>query len=352
MNDMRLANVQALRGVAALLVVLFHSRHLYGDFSGVLLPLQWIANAGYTGVDLFFAISGFIMWHTCHRLQAEPRVAGLFLLRRCVRIFAGYWPALLLTVAVFWLAGWAFPSDVNWRNTILLTTIKLKQLAIPYSWSLTFELYFYALFAVILLMSPRRRLLGVLLFAALIMLGKWVLTHWFLIGYINRLFYHPLMLEFLWGMLAWQLVMRCTSRSIWVLVYCTVLALLVFGSPAEDANVLWRVMTTGTGLAGVLALACWLEKQGTVAPGWMVAWGDASYAVYLLHFLAISIVERTGCLSLLMDWPLWLREVCWLSGLAGFCLFCLLFFRTVERPLYRRLSRGLHRRAAVPLDAG
>lgn len=350
MSDLRLANVQALRGMAALLVFLFHSRHLYDALSGTVLPLQWIANAGYIGVDLFFAISGFIMWHTCRQLPASTRVARAFLLRRGIRIFAGYWPVLLLTTVVFYVAGWSFTPDVNWFHSVWLTSIKLKQLAIPYSWSLTFELYFYLLFAAVLLQVPSRRLWCVLGFALLVAGLKWVLSHWFLIGYVNRLFYHPLMLEFLLGIGVWQLVMRQWPHGLWLVLYGLVLVLLASGV-AQEYNILRRVLTTGVGCAGLLALACWLEQQGRVAPRWLVAWGDASYTVYLLHFLAISLVEQTGWVSWFMGASLWLCELAWWLFVVGFCLFCLLFFRAVERPLYRRLSRRMPRPVTVTLDA-
>src|SRR4051812_30753120 len=86
--------VQMLRGVAALLVVFAHIapqiEHLHG-------PVPAWLDKGHFGVDIFFVISGFIIWTSS---QAEHVTPGDFLLRRLIRVVPLYWIATGLVTAV------------------------------------------------------------------------------------------------------------------------------------------------------------------------------------------------------------------------------------------------------------
>jgi len=87
----RLAQLDALRGVAALLVVGFHYTtrfdQLYGHAGEPLLSLPW----GHYGVNLFFMISGFVIFMTLERTQR----ATDFVVSRFSRLYPAYWGALL-----------------------------------------------------------------------------------------------------------------------------------------------------------------------------------------------------------------------------------------------------------------
>ncbi len=78
-------SIQYLRALACIAVVVFHATE---DLGGVF-------NIGQTGVDLFFVISGFIMWSITEHRETAP---GNFLLRRVVRIVPLYW---LITLLIF-----------------------------------------------------------------------------------------------------------------------------------------------------------------------------------------------------------------------------------------------------------
>src|SRR6185436_2658128 len=82
----RLANIQALRAVAVLLVVAVHmfanEQRAAGD---PILP-AWFYH-GVSGVDLFFVISGFIMFWISRDQHGRAEAAGSFLFARAARIF-------------------------------------------------------------------------------------------------------------------------------------------------------------------------------------------------------------------------------------------------------------------------
>src|SRR6185295_4385717 len=84
----RLRNIQALRFAAAFAVVLFHLTFLYFDVAAM-AALSWLRHVGWAGVDIFFVISGFIIYSVTARLDwsaGAPRIAAVFLARRIVRI--------------------------------------------------------------------------------------------------------------------------------------------------------------------------------------------------------------------------------------------------------------------------
>ena len=115
------------------------------------------------GVDLFFIISGFIMFHTTSETFCQPNASRSFIRRRVIRIVPLYW---LYTTGVVLLLAFAprlFAStQFDWLNVIssyffLLSKNSAGQIGtvMQTGWTLCFELYFYLLFA-ILLNFPRK----------------------------------------------------------------------------------------------------------------------------------------------------------------------------------------------------
>lgn len=160
--------VQYLRALAAIAVVVFHAAERYGvDFS-----------QGARGVDVFFVISGFIMWTVTTGRPATP--AG-FLLDRVRRIVPLYWVATFVLIGAT-LLGVA-PTG---QNDLSLGSVLKSLLFIPYvgagavhawpilgpGWTLNFEMFFYGVFALFLFAPARLRLLGLTAtFSGLILLG-------------------------------------------------------------------------------------------------------------------------------------------------------------------------------------
>jgi peptidoglycan/LPS O-acetylase OafA/YrhL len=94
--------VQALRGFAALWVVLFHAaegKHLESIRAST--P-TWLFNAvfewGHYGVSIFFALSGFVIAHSLRNASATPRYVGKFIVRRSIRLDPPYWATIALMI--------------------------------------------------------------------------------------------------------------------------------------------------------------------------------------------------------------------------------------------------------------
>lgn len=160
-SNRRLDWLQALRGVAALGVVASHGAvYLAPDVHD-----RWLVDAlnhlG-SGVDLFFVISGFIMVHTTINDPGGFRSAVRFAAKRVQRIWPAY--AVLTLVVGFAGFGWRLIGDDATRLTLIKSllfvpasydTLFAGQIIGP-GWTLGFEVYFYAVFAVSLLFARWR----------------------------------------------------------------------------------------------------------------------------------------------------------------------------------------------------
>ena len=94
-------NIQALRGIAALMVVVYHARPHFSAM-GLSNPIyESIANFGFIGVDIFFVISGFVMAKTT--VDKKPSINALtkHLYKRFSRIFLGFWPIFILALLYY-----------------------------------------------------------------------------------------------------------------------------------------------------------------------------------------------------------------------------------------------------------
>src|SRR5664279_2878735 len=95
MTNHKLAWIQVLRGLAAVMVLMFHARpHL--NISSLTAPFSHYFDYGFSGVDIFFVLSGFVVYKSSLR----KITAKAFVWNRLSRIYAGYWPVFLIFVCI------------------------------------------------------------------------------------------------------------------------------------------------------------------------------------------------------------------------------------------------------------
>lgn len=100
--------LQYLRGIAALLVVLLHAKVAVNHFvpsSKLLLPDEGFIEFGKYGVDIFFVISGMVMYLTMGKSMKSDRGIGNFIIKRLIRVVPAFWMALGLYGAAMLFAG-------------------------------------------------------------------------------------------------------------------------------------------------------------------------------------------------------------------------------------------------------
>jgi peptidoglycan/LPS O-acetylase OafA/YrhL len=340
-----LVNIQWLRFVAAFAVVLYHAAPLWPDAPG------WVAAAGavgFAGVDVFFVISGFIVWYTTQGASgSEPAMA--FLKRRFARIYAGYWPYLGLTMLLLWWFDPARWAGCDLLGSLFLLPIPIASRVLPVSWTLTYELYFYLLFFSLLWLPERIRrrvliLLGAMVLAAMMIgIAMSSLGLGFATGLPRGLrpLLSPYLLEFLAGTFIGRLHGLGVRRGSGAAMTTGVLLFTVGGwynlefpgSLEGGLHVIERVACFGPAAALLVYAALSLEAQGHSlgsAPGELL--GGASYSLYLAHTPLIGLF---GWLGLGALFPTVGVTPVLLGWLGVILLYSVWQYQQVEAPCYR-----------------
>jgi exopolysaccharide production protein ExoZ len=332
-----LVHIQILRFFAAFAVIAFHAWGVLPD--GFKVPESAIAFAlsyGGHGVDLFFVISGFIIFHATHRVHLTP---AQFLRRRVERIVPLYFFAIfavtMLAVALpatFGTPGWFSPRHI--LKSLAFIAFTDGEMPVVYvGWSLEYEMYFYL--AVALTMALTRDVWRniVLMFSALAIVGRIPGVDTALGNY--AFFTDPLILEFVFGVIVGMVFANGrTSWPISVAAACAIAALLVT-DPAS------RVIVSGIPSACLVAVAAFFSARRT-DPSWpelaLARLGDASYSLYLAQVNTVSLTTAFVVALVPAISPLALVLVT--SGIV--VAFGLALNILVERPLLS-LARGLGR---------
>jgi peptidoglycan/LPS O-acetylase OafA/YrhL len=295
-----LGSVQMLRGLAALAVALAHL-HAVEKFLGDARLLGSWAQAGFGGVDLFFVISGFVMVWTTAGAQGRADVIPAFVWARISRIYPLWWLVCGALVAVWMVRpDWVFASHHAGAPPDILTSMLLvpdtTEPLHTVGWTLIHELWFYAVFAVLLLVPARLLPLAlggwalVVAVAALLMPAPenpWL-----------RLVRHPLTLEFIVGagvglaaVRGWFPAPRLLVQG--AVIWLVLVALAVRGdAPALFAQEWWRVLAVGLPCAALVWGLVGLERGGWRSPRALVRLGDWSYALYLIHVPVFAALGR------------------------------------------------------------
>lgn len=327
-----LLSIQYLRAVAAIGVLIFHA----ADRAGVAF------GPGAAGVDVFFVISGFIMWVIAGERPTTPTA---FLARRAARIIPLYWLVTLAIAATATVAPWAFPhlepTGAHVAKSLLFYPHldphgDIAPLIVP-GWTLNYEMFFYLVFAASLLLAVRRRTIALTLaMSLLVAFGYWTRpTQPALATYTN-----PLLLEFLAGVWlgrAWRRGLRL-RRGIGLAAIATGLA--IFALTAVSGIDVEPVRIAVWGVPAFLVVAGAVSLEPVRDWPMLKFLGDASYSIYLVHGLAISFCTRVLALFHIDSLALFFL-VCIGGGimLGGACYWL------VERPLLHLFHPSRRKRA-------
>lgn len=291
-------SVVYLRAICAVFIVLFHAAGR-DDVLGS-GPLEQIFALGASRVDIFFVISGFVLFIATSSRGGEP--PGAFLLRRIMRIAPLYW---VFTLALAFAAlGWPklFPNLKPTAPDIALSLLFIPHFSasrpdkiwpiVVQGWALTYEVIFYLVFTAALF-ARRISWLPVIaaLFIGLVLAGI-VLQPESAVGLTIT---DPVLLEFLGGALfgqAWLNGWRMSLKAAWSLLILAIVG-LAFGTWAAQIWLPLRAAFLGIP-ALMIVIACVMLDANR--PWRKIAWvqeiGHASYSIYLIHGIVISVVAR------------------------------------------------------------
>ena len=339
----RLANLQALRALAAVAVLLHNLAYVEKFRLGPLQVAPRGSSVLQAGVDIFFVLSGYLMIRTTLARPGGWRACADFLVARAVRIYPAYWAVLLPCAAIAAIA----PAIItDGPHASLLASLTLAPASNPplvhQGWTLVREVCFYGVVGLSLLAPPRLRPYVLLIWTLAIFLG-------FVVGLRGagaglQTLLSPLCLEFLLGCtIAYLPSLGREARLARTSLVLGLILLFAGGTELElgrlwpSAQELWRVLFAGVPAALIVHGAVGLEAGKVwTAPSWLVTLGERSYSLYLVN-LPVALLSAAG-------WSLARASI---LTHAGYLLSALLLSAgaaellhlTVERPSLARLRR-------------
>jgi peptidoglycan/LPS O-acetylase OafA/YrhL len=344
-NDLRenFTLIQALRGLAALWVVLFHLEKTtaISGFSAHLYP--WLDHAvfgyGRAGVAVFFVLSGFVIAHSLHDKPMSARDLGRFALRRSIRLDPPYWASMVFVVAVsacLALAHHTAPTapgagQVAAHVLYLQELLRVPEIDVVY-WTLTYEIQFYLVYAASRWLEKKTGAFRPIYWALFLLAlwSAWQGRDWALHGLFVNLWQ-----GFFLGVLAYRAGHLRTS--IWPFALLFVLILLgswhsdeIFAVPCAGAGIVLLVAARANRLTTALRSRPW---QGL---------GAISYSLYLVHVPTLRLLtgawQRFAGRGVAQDTAaaVVLLAACLLSASAFFWIF--------ERPSHLLAKRIFRRR--------
>jgi peptidoglycan/LPS O-acetylase OafA/YrhL len=374
----RVANIDALRGLAIICVLQYHLFWISGAYGWLGVPplIQDILAYGWAGVDLFFVLSAYLLTNNLQRHADTPRLASAFYKRRALRILPLYWLLLLagFSLNAVWLAGGGSPDAWLWASHYSLWTYLLflqnwicgidaahvAQFYAP-TWSLAVEEHFYLILPLFATRLSRRGLsllaISWIVLAPLIRLAlttevNGIAPYVWTVGRLD---------SFGWGMLL-AIAPRLRSNEIFVrspILTLTVASLLgsciaVFfpsgPGPAHDGLVGITTMALLSAIAALVSISSDGHRFSRRIAAKALTWcGQRCYSLYLLH------MPTVGLSFLLLGQP-----APGVYNLASFittcfaCVFILLLadvtYRRVELPFMKLAERiAPYTPAASPL---
>jgi peptidoglycan/LPS O-acetylase OafA/YrhL len=377
----QLTSLQQLRATAALLVAAFHYEAQVNVILGrdpyVSGFFSWF---GFIGVDLFFVISGFVIWRFAAEARERSGFRTDFLLKRAARVYLPYWGALSF-VLIFGLGS----PHGKFLTSAVLYPQPVERLILPVAWTLVFEMGFYLFVWSILFcdgsLAKRKWLLSMLAVvvftnALLYAHGIWTSSEYnrfwsrfpnlgLINGDVLRHLSSPYILEFGAGaILAYRLDRRAaawianstglriiTSTAVLLFALTMFISIRVICGNLSNSEYLTLVRVALCGSCAVLIVATAVSVDVSAERdkvrsklSRLMSWvGDGSYSVYLLHTAFFEIGVRLG----LREWAA--RNV--IPGLACAAVYFVLTValsaligNRIERPIYNRVVCGIDKR--------
>lgn len=360
-SDAKNTDIEALRAYAIGITFVAHLHGLVPAW-GPALTVFWLGG----GVDLFFAVSGFLIVQALMRSLDENPPFSTFAIRFWVRRIFRLWPAALFWSAVFALLfvfviwksdpilqgfmvrSWLF-ATLNVENLYIWTCASsgttCRETPLWHYWSLSLEEQFYALMPLLLFAVRRRRLLILPLLALAVAqsftVRPWGELLWFI--RTDALIY-GIVVALLWDSYgdAMRRVFAALPRFGWQLILAVAaLTLVLMSAPAMSPLFMGYVAIS----AGVIVLATSADRRlltARPAPRRAALYlGSRSYSIYLVHNPLIAIAHivlfSPGRLDISNVWH---QVAAVVVAMATTLLLAEFSVRVVEDPL-RKLGRHL-----------
>ena len=297
----RILAMEGLRGLAVGLVFLVHFGALFEAYlagSSVLLNIvRYVASMGNSGVDLFFALSGYLIYGGVLSKSIDYQK---FIKRRVQRIY----PTFLFVLAIYLIFSQVYPLESKIpsgfrdgftyivANILLLPGVFPINPIITVSWSLSYELFFYLLIPFIVELTRMRSWQSSHRIIFFLCLAGFIL-------FFCQLYNHPRGVMFITGIVVYELikfqqVTVLKNRMIEVGLSVIILLILPVYQFLIEQNLYANIPTLFVGFGGLLFIAF---QNGTAVQkvfSWsLIRWlGNISYSYYLIHGLTLKAMVK------------------------------------------------------------
>lgn len=332
-----------------LAVVFFHMFATEKRYGGAQTILPDFLQFGMIGVDLFFVISGFVIATITHGKFRIPKEALKFIYHRITRIYPLYWVYSLLVLIVFIVhPAWVNSSQGN-KVDILASFLLIPSENLPLvlvGWTLIYEMYFYLIFSLILLMFTEKMLPFVLICWSVVIILLYGLLE--TKSPVMNIISSPLTIEFIGGAILAILLHGKTlnvTNKILLIIVAVSIATSFYGYTLHYSMTGFIEPTgwfrfTIFGIPSILIVYALVqaEKNGYAINSSLIKVGNASYSIYLSHVLTLNVLGRfwslfsnDGILDNIIMVPVVLAMV---------IIVGIISYKVIEKPLIK-LSRRI-----------
>jgi len=292
----RFSFVDALRGIAALWVVLYHVKPEENLPQLIQLAPPWIVEIvfkqGSLGVPIFFTLSGFVTAHSLRHAEISLPYFKLFCLRRLIRLNPPYYVSIIIVLGIGLITSWIKQEPYQIMGSLfsmerflahlfyLQELFKLTNFNDVY-WTLCLEIQFYLLFILLLIFLKKLQPLNDLFPSetiSLCVISLITLLYPLNIIHVDTrpVFVLPILYMFLGGVFAyWSTIGRIKSILFYVFI------VIVFSSGIAQYSSAYTISAVVAVLLSVALrtnqMHIWLNW------GWLQFLGLISYSLYLIH---------------------------------------------------------------------
>lgn len=265
-------NIQILRAWASIIVVLYHSIGTAISYNLTPTYFSILGNWGVHGIDIFFVISGFIMYYIQYKKNNTPKK---FIKDRMIRIVPIYWILTTIYLALYYILpnlfrdftpslGYIFSSYL-FSSTIFYD----RHPILSYGWTLEYEAIFYIVFTIVLFFYGKKYF---------ILVSALLLSIYFLSDL------SVILLEFILGMVLAKIYLNDIKYFPKLFLFLGILLLIY--SITIDINEVNRLFYFG--LPAVLIIYGFLNMK-EMNSFFLLYLGAASYSIYLIHVFTLPL---------------------------------------------------------------
>ncbi|MBS1918009.1 MAG: acyltransferase [Bacteroidetes bacterium] len=264
-------SIQLLRVVAAIYITLFHISYWWNKNN---TSSPHIFDFGFSAVDLFFVISGFVLYQSASQYLQGAKGSFNFFFKRLLRIYPLYWFILVICIA----CGIYKLSSVSVTEFLKIWLLFPNSRFFIYStWTICYEIFFYLLLSIYVFNHKAKWLFFVLLLLSVLTILK-KYSH-IDISLKEIGIYNEFIFEFFLGIFVAKIFKQI---PLWF-----ALSLLISGFyffffpliPQPEYGIVY-----GIPAAAILSGVTNLEYRKKInIPAWIVLTGNASYVLYLIH---------------------------------------------------------------------